>query len=455
MAHVLRVGDLVVAKFPAYRGLAPEDANPYFAATVERAVNAAGDRCALTYADGDYSDDVKPDEIFYAPGRPAEWGKGELRGNDMLPDGAQPVKLPLSEAQLVKQFAIFDTDGSGQLTEAEVLAILTRPANGKQPALSEQEARQLIGSMLTQFDENGDGVLSIDEYARATTVHPFVAPLCQARTLPAKPEREPHGDEPIPEAELSAIQGALDAVSARYGLTFRWNVPPPGNITGRPCSQRLLSVFASVFLDELTLYPPSLFLKGEEADGGYDWVRTVYLCEHVSTNGGKSEVGGCAGGQNLIVNASSISGDGVPSEFEVANFKQIFHHELFHLIDVCLQHHKQPFYAEWDDLNPPGFAYSNYGEDSMNLAPHSGPPGFVCAYATAHRMEDKAMVFAMLFSTPKYMADMCEKDAIVAAKVAMLKAQLHEYCADVSEQVFWNQHAMLEYAEQRATWSKY
>jgi hypothetical protein len=176
----------------------------------------------------------------------------------------------------------------------------------------------------------------------------------------------------------------------------------------------------------------------------------------VSTNGGKSEVGGLAGGQNLIVNAGAISPDAsVPSEFEVANFKQTFHHELFHLLDMCLLHHKQPFFAEWDALNPPGFSYSNYKEESMNLVPHSGPPGFVCAYATAHRMEDKAMVYCMLFSVPKYMAHMCKEDGIVAAKVEMIKAQLLEYCADVTEEWFWNQDAMLEWAEQRATWSKY
>ena len=91
----------------------------------------------------------------------------------------------------------------------------------------------------------------------------------------------------------------------------------------------------------------------------------------------------------------------------------------------------------------------------MDLAPHSGPPGFVCAYAAADRREDKAMVYGKLFSTPKYMVDKCKEDDIVTAKVAMVKAQLHKYCADMSEELFWNQDAMLEYAAHRATWSKY
>ena len=380
--HVLCVDDEVVAKFPAFRGiLAPNDANPYFAATVAR-INPAGGRVALSYTDGDYSDDVRPDEIFYAPGRLAAWGKGALRGNDMLPEGAQPVKLPLSEAQLRKQFAVFDADGSGKLTEAEVLAVLTRQPPGGDGAtgapLSEHDARQLVGSMLTQYDSNGDGCLSIEEYARATTLHSFVCPLCHARKLPDNtPARDRSGDDAIDPAELAAIEEALQNVSERYGLTFKWDVPPPGG-NGKPCSKRLLRVFAPVFLHELTLYPPSLFLMGEQADGGYDWVNTIYLCEDVKM--GDSLVGGFAGGQNLVVNASALSPDEcMPSEWEVANFKETFHHELFHLLDFCMLHHKLPFYSEWDALNPAGFSYTPLlltapGPDTHRPWPCYSPP---------------------------------------------------------------------------------
>jgi len=105
--HALREGDEVVAKFPGFRG---RESNPYFAATVKN-INAG--KCSLTYEDGDFGDDVRADEIFYAPGRPANWGKGDLRGNDMLPDGAQPVEIegagaPVDVEEVGKRLQLVD-----------------------------------------------------------------------------------------------------------------------------------------------------------------------------------------------------------------------------------------------------------------------------------------------------------------------------------------------------------
>ena len=113
--HVLAVGDEVVARYPPYRREASLDDHPgvpggnvgalfsivqgddpWFAATVT-AIDAAGFRCSCRYEDGDASDDVCEHEVRFAPGRPALWGKGELRGNDLLPDGAELVVFALGD----------------------------------------------------------------------------------------------------------------------------------------------------------------------------------------------------------------------------------------------------------------------------------------------------------------------------------------------------------------------
>lgn len=86
-AHVLAVGDLVVAKWPAYR---QKDDNPWFAGEVT-AIGTNAMRCSINYEDGDFSDDVKEDEVYYAPSRDSSWGKGNLRGNDLIPSGALAV----------------------------------------------------------------------------------------------------------------------------------------------------------------------------------------------------------------------------------------------------------------------------------------------------------------------------------------------------------------------------
>ena len=69
-------------------------------------------------------------------------------------------------AAIANAFKVFDTDGSGTLTAAECLAILTRGASDEEReamGMTEEDAQEIIDD----FDTNGDGVLSIDEFAAA------------------------------------------------------------------------------------------------------------------------------------------------------------------------------------------------------------------------------------------------------------------------------------------------
>ena len=66
---------------------------------------------------------------------------------------------------LRKAFDAFDIDGSGSISAAELVAILTRQtAVGSEP-LAEEDASALI----SVFDANGDGELDFDEFVKAMT----------------------------------------------------------------------------------------------------------------------------------------------------------------------------------------------------------------------------------------------------------------------------------------------
>ena len=74
-----------------------------------------------------------------------------------------------SRAQIEAAFAVFDTDGDGTLSPAELKAILTRSDPGRPSLLTEAEVDELV----ERFDTNGDGVLSVEEFARAWGVTPL------------------------------------------------------------------------------------------------------------------------------------------------------------------------------------------------------------------------------------------------------------------------------------------
>ena len=80
------------------------------------------------------------------------------------PDGTVlgPQQQHMDEAKLRDLFSLFDRDGSGSLDAEELLAILTRGDQG----LSLADAQEII----KDFDDNKDGVLTVDEFIKAWAV---------------------------------------------------------------------------------------------------------------------------------------------------------------------------------------------------------------------------------------------------------------------------------------------
>mmetsp|Transcript_28420 Transcript_28420/g.72126 ORF Transcript_28420/g.72126 Transcript_28420/m.72126 type:complete len:315 (-) Transcript_28420:1060-2004(-) len=89
-AMVLQEGHEVVAKFDGYRGK-PEGAdNPWFSGVVS-SIDEGNGVCVVTFCDGDVSVDLSAEEVLYAPGREADFGKGDKRG--ALPKDVCPVRI--------------------------------------------------------------------------------------------------------------------------------------------------------------------------------------------------------------------------------------------------------------------------------------------------------------------------------------------------------------------------
>ena len=63
---------------------------------------------------------------------------------------------------LSSAFALFDADGDGYVTKAEVIAVLTRKT-GKGTELSDEAARATWQRWQAEFDPNNDGKVSVEE----------------------------------------------------------------------------------------------------------------------------------------------------------------------------------------------------------------------------------------------------------------------------------------------------
>ena len=72
------------------------------------------------------------------------------------------VSMEAYKTSLREAFATIDTDGSGTLTAADLVAALARPGTGGTPFTAEEAA-----ALVKRFDANGDGVLDPEEFVEA------------------------------------------------------------------------------------------------------------------------------------------------------------------------------------------------------------------------------------------------------------------------------------------------
>ena len=91
--------------------------------------------------------------------------KAEM-ANDRAHTEARSGQMMIDFTTLRDAFGAFDADGDGKLTEAEVVAALTR-ATAHGTEFSWEEAHDTWKRWKEEFDLNNDGIISVDELARS------------------------------------------------------------------------------------------------------------------------------------------------------------------------------------------------------------------------------------------------------------------------------------------------
>lgn len=79
----------------------------------------------------------------------------------MLAPELQPEKSPYSDEQLKQLFKMFDRDGNGFITAAELAQTMAKLGH----ALTVEE----LTGMIKEADADGDGMISFDEFSQAIT----------------------------------------------------------------------------------------------------------------------------------------------------------------------------------------------------------------------------------------------------------------------------------------------
>ena len=114
-------------------------------------------------------------------------------------------------ARIARAFAVFDADGSGTLTPDELKAILTRPVARRPPKFT----AGAVDALVARYDANGDGVLSIDEFASAWAALGADEMAAGGGSLPRPRPSEAQEEPPSGEqAEQAAVATGVTAPAA-------------------------------------------------------------------------------------------------------------------------------------------------------------------------------------------------------------------------------------------------
>jgi len=245
--------------------------------------------------------------------------------------------------------------------------------------------------------------------------------------------------------QLEAAKATITIIEQHCKLKVVWKLPVvQHHVKSAPCSEQMLVLFAPVLKEEMLQYPSELFQS--------TWIQQLTVCTGLTLNG--VPVGGAADQtrQNLWLNADAAFQCG-SSEPSVTVFRQVLHHELFHLMDWKLGQirgatNPNTQDQEWMATNPPNFTYVHqrpskkggklgYGDlYGYSLTPGSGPIGFLNSYQTASMAEDKGCLYGDMFAYPQELAAACKDDMLLRNKVMLLRATIHKFCPNMGAK-FW------------------
>ena len=234
-----------------------------------------------------------------------------------------------------------------------------------------------------------------------------------------------YADDPL--AGLSRAYG-IEVVTA--GLHFPVTTRH-GMITGAAAEERAIAWYTPLFVQEFSLYPPSLVRRSG--------LSRVVFCENLSFNGQPRNAIPDFEHNDLYLETTRGS-------FAPDYMQTVIHHEFFHLIDY---RDDGVVYGDdsWAAINASSMRYGTGGRNAQHRREGSmlasSCPGFLDSYATTGVEEDKAELFANMIVNSTAVSDLARSDPVLAAKVDRMKQLMHEFCPDMNDG-FWAKAARLD-----------
>jgi hypothetical protein len=227
------------------------------------------------------------------------------------------------------------------------------------------------------------------------------------------------GFQPLDGLEAAAaLRSSLGVELLAASRAFRLDLLT-GPLTGSPPDEATVRAVSELVRAELSRYPRAFF--------GASRLRRVILCADLHE-------GSLAIPSLPNYHATLLLDVGSSSEF----LKRLLHHELFHFVDYADDDQLQRD-PEWEKLNDHFFSYGSGGRflrepGSARFEPDGR--GFVSKYSRSALEEDKAEIFAFLMTKPRAMAELAERDRVVATKILRVKSQVIRLLPALDER-FW------------------
>lgn len=230
---------------------------------------------------------------------------------------------------------------------------------------------------------------------------------------------------------LSTATARLEKTAAAYKIQI---VPAKsefqvrrewGEISAKAAGNTEVTDYAALFVQEFSLYPAGLVERCK--------LKKVVLCQELVFNGRP------AGGLPEYETNTIYLNIALASNIQYwPDLRRAIHHEFFHINDnsnnlLCQD-------ERWSSLNPKGVKYGDGGWSAVyrddTLAMTDKYPGFLNHYSTTDAREDKAEVFSKLVVDPAHVEGRIKKDAVLRAKVNLMKERLAGSCPDMDDK-FW------------------
>lgn len=207
-------------------------------------------------------------------------------------------------------------------------------------------------------------------------------------------------------AALTSFLGQYDAVAdITCGIVVTQHSCAP--ITGADLTN--LRATARLFVEEWSKYPVD-FVTGVS-------LGTVYFAKNLKIEPDARAAIPSADSNEMFYDIDYV--------FSPEYMRGVIHHEFEHYVEYKV--HGTYYYtdASWGALNPAGFTYGNggascYEPDSTCLTGEHPIPGFVTGYGSSGIEEDRAELFAYMFTSDRYvrMNEWAETDTNLAQKIA-------------------------------------